>query len=397
MAPLIPFMLLAGWLADQIPSREAGSQFMAEVDKLLKRIAALAPKIIKEREREVQRLLDKLRDDPDEGLKYALPMSDVQGRGVANPSNRLPERNVNFRLGGFGGGPADSWAIEAALQAQLIALYRQNAAREVRLGRYRRAAYIHASLLGDHQAAANVLEQGRFFYEAAAVYRDTLKRPVDAARCFERGGLLQDAIDLYADLKQHIKVGELYERLDQPDDARAAFERAVDDRLAAADLLQQRLKDDEAAMTVLEGGWPSCSQATLCLERFFALTHSANDPARAVRKVEELQTKRYPSHRIVDLISTLSRVAVTQTDETVKTRSADATRVLASEVLQRDSSAPARVLRAIADLAPEDMLLGRDTRRVGQSVQKLVAVTTSRQEVSTQSKIGQFHRKIRPC
>lgn len=400
IAPLIPFMLLAAWLAQRIPKSISGSNFMAGVDKLLNRIAALTPKIIQEREREIQRLLDKLRDDPDEGLKYALPMSDVQGRGVANPSNRLTERNVDFRLGGSGGGPGDSWEIEAALQAELMARYRETAAREVRLGRYRRAAYIHASLLGDHQAAANVLEQGRFFYEAAAIYRDKLKRPVDAARCFERGGLMQDAIEIYADLKQHVKVGELYERLERTDEARVAFQLAVgerlqhNDRLGAADLLQQRLKDDDAAMQVLEEGWPSGAQATLCLERFFGLTHGGDRPARAVRKIEELQKQVYPSHRLIDLISTLSRVAITHTDETAKSRSADATRVLAAGLLKREPSAPARALRAIADLAPEDLLLGRDTRRAGQSDSLPVKTITRRREESPQRVVGQFNRTI---
>ncbi len=400
LLPLLPFIMLAEWLAQRIPKSVTGSHFMAGVDKLLSRIAALTPKIMQEREREIQRLLDKLRDDPDEGLKYALPMSDVQGRGVANPTSRLTSRNVDFRLGSSGGGPTDSWAIDAALQAQLMASYRENAAREIRLERFRRAAYIYASLLGDHQAAANALEQGRFFHEAAAVYRDKLKRPADAARCFERGGLLQDAIEIYADLKQHIKVGELYERLEQPDEARAAFQLAVDerllqnDRLGAADLLQQRLKDDEAAMTVLEEGWPSSSQATHCLERYFAMTSSRGEQSKALAKIEVLRQQTLPPRQQIDLISSLSRVARTHADQIAVERAADATRVLAAGVLERASTALPRVLQAIADLAPEDLLLGRDTRRFGQSDPPPAVTTTRRREESPRRVTGRLDRTI---
>ena len=397
-APLLPIAVVAGWLSNLIPKSESGSQFMAKVVSWLDRIASKLPHIMQEREREIQRLLDTLKNDPDEGLKYALPMSDVQGRGVADPGSRLTQRNVDFHLGSSDGGPVDSWSIEAALQAQLMQSYQEAAAREVRLGRFRRAAYIYASLLGNHQAAAHALEQGRFYHEAAAVYREKLKRPVDAARCFENGGLLQEAIEIYQDLKQHVKVGELYERLECPEEARTAFQWAVDerlgqsDRLGAATLQDQRLHDVEAAMTTLEAGWPASSQANQCLERFFAMTSSLGLQLRALAKIETVRQQPISQRQQVDLVGTLSRVAVTHLDGTAAERAADATRVLAARVLSRSPDSPS-VLRAVSDLAKDDLLLGRDCRQF-QGLNPPPKVSVQPRRASTQNVTGQLDGTI---
>lgn len=367
-APLLPVALIAGWVSGLIPRGPNGSEFMTRIVSWLDRVASKLPHLMQEREREIQRLLDKIKNDPDEGLKYALPLSDVEGRGQADSGSRLAQRNVDFKLGSSGGGLGDSWQIGAALQFQLRASYQEAALRETRLGRYRRAAYIYASLLGDHQAAAAVLEQGHFYHEAAAVYHEKLKRPNDAARCFERGGLLQDAIEVYQELKQHIKVGELYERLQCAEEARAAFLRACDermlanDRLGAATLLEQRLHDTESALGVLEMGWPDSLQAQQCLERFFAMTSTLGLRDRALQKIQEVGKQPISMRRRSDLVSTLSQVAVSHLDQTVAAKSADATRVLGAQVLMQSPNSP-DILRAISSLAKDDVLLRRDCLR----------------------------------
>ena len=51
-------------------------------------------------------------------------------------------------------------------------------------------------------ASANALERGRFYREAAILYRDHLKNPLKAAQCLENGGLIAEAVVIYEDLKQ---------------------------------------------------------------------------------------------------------------------------------------------------------------------------------------------------
>ncbi|MEZ6057550.1 MAG: hypothetical protein R3C01_12685 [Planctomycetaceae bacterium] len=366
---ILPFPFLARWLGSMIPEHEYGSEFMSKVSDWLRNVGLNLPRLQAQRERKIHRLLDQLRNNPDEGLKYALPMSDVQGRGVAPPSSQLTSREVDFRLGSSGGGPVDHWELELQLQQQLMAQYRLAAEREIRLGRFRRAAYIHAQLLGNYFAAASALEQGHFYHEAAAVYRDKLRRPADAAHCLERGGLLEDAIEIYSELKQHVKVGELYERLEREEEAREAFQRAVaeritnDDRLGAADLLLHRLHDTEAAFYVLEAGWPNSSQSQRCLQRYFELTSTQGDRQRAIVKINQFQEDPPQQKHRTDLITTLSQVATSHSDRMVMDRAADVTRVLASQHLRQTATDTRSVLRSLANLAPQDILLERDCRR----------------------------------
>src|SRR5436190_21747239 len=160
--------------------------------------------------------MDLLAKDPDRALKYALPVGGEGHRGLAPPSNRLGERDTSFNLGRLGGGgPADFWDLPNEYRQRLVARYRELANRELRLGRYRRAAYIFAELLSDLEAAATALTAGRHWREAAILYRDRLNRPLDVAHCLEQGGLWAEAVALYESMQVYQKAGDLVRKLDQ--------------------------------------------------------------------------------------------------------------------------------------------------------------------------------------
>ncbi len=372
---------MMGWIRSQLPESEQGTDFYDKAVRWLNQMAAMTPKIEREREREIRRLLDKLKSDPDEGLKFALPMSGMPGRGVAPPGSRLTQRNVDYRRGHGGGGPVDAWSIDYELQQQLLQQYRAACEREVALGRFRRAAYIHAELLGDFHAAAKVLEQGRHYHEAAAVYRDQLARPLDAARCLERGGLLLDAIEIYQELNELETVGELYLRLEDGESARDAFEQAVTrhleqgDRLKAADLLRSRLDDTERALGVLRDGWPGSGQARRCLESHFEILGEIGEHDRARRAVDDVSSTTVSLNVQAALAGILSELSGRYPDVTVRDHAADVTRRLASRHIEESGAVAREILRAVARLAPEDRLLERDCRRfrLPQKSQPLIA------------------------
>ena len=232
----------------------------------------------KSRHRELHRLMHLLQNDPDQGLRFALPCGEGKHRGIARPSGTLPSRDVNFdlrRLGG--GGPGDPWELPGDLYSQLRAKYMELAGREMRLGRYRRAAYIYAHLLGDLTNAAAALIAGKHWREAAALYRDRLKQPEMAAKCLEQGGLWAEAIEFYEQLGDFEKVGDLHAQLEQAEAAEKAWRRAVEkllasrDHLAAAKLLETKLNSPDEALEVLAAAWPTSSQAGHCLAAQFAL------------------------------------------------------------------------------------------------------------------------------
>lgn len=347
--------------------------FGAGLQKQLRNLMLWTSGLLDARRREMNRLMKLLKDDPDEGLKYALPMGGEAGRGIAPPTGWLMSRLVDFQLGGIGsGGPADIWDLPPDTQLQLITRYRELAAREVQLGRYRRAAYIFAELLGDLNSAATTLISGRFYREAAVLYRDKLKRPLDAARCLEQGGLLLEAIPLYRQQGQIETVGDLYRRLEEHDEADAAYRDAVEkalgkyDYLDAARLLQDKLDLPHEALATLDAGWPHTQQARRCLDASFSLLTKLGRHEETILRIRKLREAPLPSHRVTDAVEILAATAVGSPFASARLIAADTVRVMAARELATNAANRHQLTAAIGRLAPEDKLLSRDCTRAAE-------------------------------
>ena len=345
--------------------------FSKMADWARKTMGQIDDSLRKSRHRELHRLMHLLQNDPDQGLRFALPCGEGRHRGIARPSGTLSSRSVNFdlrRLGG--GGPADPWELPGDLYVRLRAKYMELAGREMRLGRYRRAAYIYGHLLGDFTNAAAALVAGKHFREAAVLYRDRLDRPEMAAKCLEQGGLWAEAIEFYEQLGDFEKVGDLYSQLEQAEEAEKAWRRAVEklegthDRTAAAKLLETKLKAPDEALAVLAGGWPASPQAGACLAAEFALLGRLGRHEAAHRRVDEIRRQPLEEavrQRAVDILVENARG---YPQETVREVAADATRTIVARHLREASGSELdRLLEAVRRLAPADRLLDRDTSR----------------------------------
>ncbi len=326
------------------------------------------------RNREIDRLLNLLKTDPDRGLKYAISMgggSREAHRGKAIRTNTLGTRDVGFNLDQLSGGQAvDRWDIPPAQQFMLIQQYRELAAREIRLGRHRRAAYIFAELLGDLVSAAGALESGRHYREAAILYRDKLKRPADAAKCLERGGLLDEAASMYVELGQFEKAADIYIRLERLDEAERLLREWVKqlvsnrDFINASRILHDKLNDVDGALKVLKLGWSSPLIALDCLERTFEILakHARHEEAHAL--ISKMRNEPVESRVTTLLAKGLSGVAINYPDKSVREAAVDATQVVVSRVLKTAEVAEANeLLGTIRKLAPQDRLLSRDCDR----------------------------------
>ena len=323
------------------------------------------------RRRELQRLMRLLEKDPDQGLRFAMPMAGKAHRGLAPPSDRLGSRDVSFDLGRLGGGgPADFWEVPADYHHHLVARYRELADREVRLGRHRRAAYIYAELLGDFTAAATALAAGGHWREAAVLYREKLQQPGEAARCLERGGLWAEAVALYEELKEFEKAGDLCTRLEQFEEAAALYSQAVarhracGDFLAAARLLDDKLKDTDAALAELAAGWPASAQAGECLRGVFRMLGRLGRHDEAQARLDGCVRQGAPTGKETSLVDILAETATGYPDRGVQAVAADGTRVLAARLLRAANQTDARrLVDAVARLEPHDRLLRRDCQR----------------------------------
>lgn len=382
-AAMLPFAMAAGKLASMMPKGKggqlaSGGQTGAHASggigdgwaaRMLKKTADL----LSARNRQIDKLLDMLHSNPDEGLKFAIPFGGQFGgmfRGLTIPGFSLLSRLVDFNLSGMGGGgPADIWDIDYDRQQRLINRYRELAEREIRLGRYRRAAYIYATLLNDLPSAAAVLEKGKQYREAAVVYKEKLNRPRDAVRCLESGGMFDEAVKLYEELEEFEKIGDLYVRLDQPDEAEQAYQRAVerfiekDDYLAAAKLQEQKLEDVDAALASLDAGWPSSGQARACLDESFRMLGRLGRHDAAQQRVTSLSRQTLRDDRMPMLVEGLVEAAIGYPDDNVQTFAADVARVTTSRVLKGRRGHTKLLLDALRRLAREDRLLDRDCHR----------------------------------
>lgn len=346
---------------------------LAAIDGIISKLLPRSTVDQTARLREIDRLLNLLQNDPDAGLKFALPMGGNSGaRGVGASGNQLTGRDTNFGLGKlFASGPVDPWDIPPSQQQLLVQRYRELAAREIRMGRHRRAAYIFAELLGDLQGAANTLEAGQHYREAAVLYRERLKRPLDAARCLERGGLLDEAAELYIEHGMMENAADLYYRLERPDEAErllcnwAGQLAHQGHHLRASGIYHEKLKDVDQALIVLDHGWATnAPEAESCLRQTFHLLgqYARHDDAR--ERIASLRAAQLTSHVATSAVRAISGVATGYVDRTVQRDAADATQVIVARHLPGLARPEATsLLNALRSLAPQDRLLGRDCDR----------------------------------
>lgn len=360
------------WLTQRLPATSDESTWANKLEDWAKqKLSNFYAGLNAARHKELARLMEMLESDPDRGLRFALPLAGDAHRGIAPPGGRLVERPTNFSLNPMGrGGAADIWDLSSDYRQQLTARYRELANREMSLGRHRRAAYIFAELLGDFHAAAGALTEGHHWREAAVLYQKRLNRTQDAVRCLESGGLWNEAIELYIELQEFEKAGDLYLRLEQTDAASVQYRKAVaksrgkGDLLGSARLLESKLAAPDEALEELDSGWPNSSQASQCLRKSFQLLGRLGRHEAVERRMEQFREEPLPNRNRLELVDIIADTAIKYPDRNVQSTAADCTRVLVSRQLRGATKNDAsHLLSAITRLVPTDRLLSRDCQK----------------------------------
>ncbi len=271
----------------------------------------------KHRENEINRLLRMLDEDPDQALRYSIPLDGpYKNRGTAPPSSRLGQRNTDFNLENIkGGGKADFWNLDKHYFS-LREKYQKMARKQLEAGDYRKAAYIYAHLLGDFHSAASALKQGKYYREAAIIYKEHLKNLSQAALCLEEGGLVLEAIEVYKELAKNEKVGDLYASIDQFEKAKPFYEKAMaeqlksDNYLAACRICQDKLHESDRTLKLLLEGWKTSKQGEQCLLRYFEQIQWQSEEGKKDEEEMEQQLSwvyqhHVPDHKRSDFVSIL--------------------------------------------------------------------------------------------
>lgn len=325
-----------------------------------------------QREGEIQRLLKLLEKDPDKGLRYALPIGgrDDASRGIAPPSGKLGLRNPTFGARG-GWGPADIWNLSEHTQWTLRQKYLDLANRELAMGYFDRAAYIFAHLLSDWHAAAGALVRGKRFQEAARIYEEKLNNKPLAAKCLEDGGLLAEAVLLYADLGRHEKCGDLLRLLGRERDAVAAYNRALSgstDRIHDARILYEKLYQPGLAIAVLASGWPGSSQARACLEAHFEYLHRLEAHDDALALTMQLGEARNQLQPPLEMARALHTIREKQSDTRVRERLGTVAITTIGHALKSCGAGQVHdFTKVLHQMEPSDLLLRRDAVRYAEA------------------------------
>lgn len=323
------------------------------------------------RENALKRLLHMLEKDPDNGLKFAIPFGGNLGRGTAPPSTELDERSIDFHINQIGwSGAVDSWSMPYSYQLALSTRYRELAQRAVRLGQYRRAAYIYAKLLNDLHSAASVLENGKYYVDAAALYLNHLHKPLKAAHCFRNAGLWEDSVAIYREQKQWIDAGDIYMQLDDTDQAHEMYRKAVGELehsksfVAAAELAENKLGDIDEAVRLLVAGWAINHHAQQSLEKLLQLNARLSRHGHTLQLIERISNdSSLPVHKCNFALNVFSQISIDYPDNEVRSLAQTQCWALASRVLTIGSMPSSDTMESIRRLAPADLLLGQDTRR----------------------------------
>ncbi|MDP9173721.1 MAG: tetratricopeptide repeat protein [Planctomycetota bacterium] len=356
-----PFMRLKDWISGRLGVGEKGGAGPG------------GDRLDAARQAELNRLLEMLRNDPDQGLQYAIPMGPAATRGMAPRTGKLASHQTDFSLGRLRGAtPADRWNVPWQMRQKLLEQYRAAGNRELALGRHRRAAYIFAELLGDFTAAAHALRAGGHHREAAALFRDPLRNLRAAAESLEEGGLLIEAVAVYEELKNWVRAGEVYEKLHRAEDAQRCFRAAVEEHigrgeaLSAAGLLEKKLLAPEEALQLLLAAWPAQDFSGLCLAESFELMGRMGQHEQAAARVRTVMQQEIGPRFTLPLAQALSGVSRLYPRAAVRLLAADATRVVVGNQLGLGRSLvgeQAALLQTVTRMNPEDRLLLRDANR----------------------------------
>lgn len=160
---------------------------------------------------------------------------------------------------------------------------------------YTKAAHIYMKLLKNRYKAAEVLEKGELYSEAAAIHLKYLNNKPKAAECYEKGHVYKQAIELYRELNQHEKVGDLYTILKDKTEADKYYNRVIEEYkgngqyVKASFIYKDKTKNIDEAQEVLLTGWKNKKDAANCLNNYFANIKSTKKLSGAITSIYDAE------------------------------------------------------------------------------------------------------------
>ncbi len=277
---------LMEFLEKMFPTHNTGERLLQQLDELERRNNS-----------EMEKLMKLFKNDPDEALKYAIPL-DEQGsnRGGSTGLFTLSQRWHNFNLFGNPSGGSGNTIFTDDAYMKLQQQYYDTAKRLETEGKHDKAAFVYMKLLKNNHMAASTLEAGSLYTEAASVYLKYLNNKQKAAECYEKGHMTSQAISLYKELNKKEKVGDLYLTLNKREEAFQFYHEVADEHIASGKYVQAalvyryKMEDTASAQNLLLKGWREDKDAYNCLNNYFTNITDLPTRRQAVMDVYKHET-----------------------------------------------------------------------------------------------------------
>jgi len=326
-------------------------------DRMMQDFSALEER----NKKQIDRLVDMLRNDPEEALHYAIPLDDSNTtRGNAHAEMRLDRRQTDFSLFGKraqgSGGSFNAGDHFQTLREQ----YYATAEELIRRREHHKAAFVYLNLLKDYTKAAETLEAGKYHQEAATIYLKFLHDKRKAAACYEAGNMTTEAIALYVQLDEHEKAGDLYTALANEAPAIAHYTLAMEDLkrrgkyLKAALISLNKMKNKPATQVLLVEGWTSRHDPVDCLNLYLS---TIDEPGQRGKELQNLYRSAVPQNRREQFLHVVKHEFKKEDAEH------DRLKELAYEIIAAEIPGNRAIVSELKDFSPENTELFKDTLR----------------------------------
>lgn len=261
----------------------------------------------------MDKLLDMLKQNPEEGLQYAIPL-DEQGtsRGDGNMEFALSKFWSSFSL--FGGSASSSGrSLGGSINLgdnfnTLRDQYEKTASELIDQGKHEKAAFVYFKLLKNSYKAVETLKKGQLFAEAAAFYLKHLKDKPAAASCYEEGRMYEEAILLYEELKNYEKAGDLCMKANRKKQAMRNYQQLADEYMQehkyvkGALVYKYKMQHPEASQQLLMQGWQYDIDAVNCLEMYLSNIEEEGEFGRILPEVYQQQVHPQNQRKFLEVL-----------------------------------------------------------------------------------------------
>jgi tetratricopeptide (TPR) repeat protein len=315
---------------------------------------------------EVEKLMEMLKNNPEEALKYAIPLNDTgASRGELDGAFNMSKRWGDFSLfgnmsssGSGGGGGINLGDSFYKLQQQ----YNETAKALIREKNYLKAAFVYMKLLKNHQQAAITLEEGYLYQEAATVYLKNCNNKLKAAQCYEKGNMVNDAIQLYKELNENEKVGDLYVQIYKRKEANEYYEKVANSYKAnqqyvkAALIYRNKIEDEIQGQEMLLEGWRSSKDSFNCLNNYFENIREQKELKKEIHRIYDKEVGAYNRETFLQVM----------TYEFQKNNElAEDIKEIAYEIIAAQAAINPAIVAELRKFNPKDKELTKDTIRFG--------------------------------